>query len=291
MSRPDLILHINYYEQGQTLETACRDAVKLGFDGVEFRRQRAGTNQTTAAYLDEIEAAVSKSGLQQVVFGSPGPDLTGGDAAKRESEIEAAREFYTQVQKRFGSTICNTFCGWLSNPDSTVPQAEYSRQGSGAATEDQWHWAIEGFQSLAKTMEDIGLKLAFETHMGYIHDTPEAAKKLADGIGSSNVGVLLDSGNIALFPNAPSVDEQVEMLGERIFYLHLKNLFIFPNGGYVCTSLADGHINNRKLLKALQAINFSGPIGIEAPRAGDREWFAKEDTNYLKSLLDDLDWN
>ncbi len=291
MSRPALILHINYYEQGQTLETACLHAVKLGFDGIEFRRQRAGNSETQAQYLDEIEAAVSKSGLKQVAFGSPGPDLTGGDAAHREREIEAARDFYTQVRKRFGSTICNTFGGWLSNPDPSVSQAEYSQQGSGAATEDQWQWAIEGFKTLAKTMEEIGMQLAFETHMGYIHDTPEAVKRLVDEVGSPSIGALLDCGNISLFPNSPSVSAQVEMLGERIFYLHLKNLFVFAHGGYVCTSLADGHINNREMLKALKAINFSGPICIEAPRAGDREWFAKEDMNYLQSLLDDLDWN
>jgi hypothetical protein len=38
-------------------------------------------------------------------------------------------------------------------------------------------------------------------------------------------------------------------------------------------------------------MNFSGPICIEAPRAGDREWFAREDMNYLQSLLNDLEWN
>jgi sugar phosphate isomerase/epimerase len=291
MSRPALILHINYYEQGQSLETACRDAVKLGFDGIEFRRKRAGKDETQEQYLDEIEAAVSKSGLKQVVFGSPGPDLTGGDAAHRDSEIEAARDFYTHVQKRFGTTICNTFGGSLLNPDPQIPYNEYTKQGSGIATDEQWQWAIEGFKSLAKTMEEIGLKLAFETHMGYIHDTPEGVKKLVDEVGSSQIGALLDCGNIALFPNSPSVSSQVELLGERIFYLHLKNLFVFAHGGYVCTSLADGHINNRELLKTLKAMNFSGPICIEAPRAGDREWFAREDMNYLQSLLNDLEWN
>lgn len=291
MSRPPLILHINYYEQGQTLETACRDAVALGFDGIEFRRQRVGKDETQAEYLDEIEAAVSKSGLQQVLFGSPGPDLTGSDAARREKEVEAAREFYTHVKQRFDTTVCNTMGGPLLNSDPSVPYNEYSRQGSGIATDEQWQWAIEGFKTLGRMAEEIGLKLAFETHMGYIHDTPAAVKKLVDAIGSPNIGALLDCGNIALFPDSPAVSSQVALLGERVFYLHLKNLFVFPHGGYACTSLADGHINNREMLRALKAQNFSGPICIEAPRAGDREWFAREDMAYLQSLLDDLAWN
>lgn len=291
MSRPSLILHINYYEQGQSLETACHDAVRLGFDGIEFRRKRSGRDETTAAYLDEVEAAVSKSGLQQVLFGAPGPDLTGNDASKREAEVESACEFYTTVKKRFGTTMCNTLGGPLLNPDPSISYREYTKQGSGIATDEQWQWAIEGFKEIGKAVEEAGLKLAFETHMGYIHDSPEAVKKLVDEVGSPNIGALLDCGNISLFSDAPTVSEQVALLGNRIFYLHLKNLFLLPDGGYLMTSLADGHINNRELLKALKEIGYSGPICIEAPRPGDREWFAQEDIRYLKSLLDDLQWN
>ena len=33
-----IIMHVNYCEQGQTIEEICEKAVKWGFDGVEFRR-------------------------------------------------------------------------------------------------------------------------------------------------------------------------------------------------------------------------------------------------------------
>lgn len=36
-----VIMHVNYCEQGQTLEEICRKAVGWGFDGVEFRRKRS----------------------------------------------------------------------------------------------------------------------------------------------------------------------------------------------------------------------------------------------------------
>jgi hypothetical protein len=35
-------------------------------------------------------------------------------------------------------------------------------------------------------------------------------------------------------------------------------------------------------------IGYQGPICIEAPRGGDREWFARQDLIYLRSLLDEL---
>lgn len=291
MARPALILHINYYEQGQSLEKACLDAVKLGFDGIEFRRKRHNQDEPQEAYLDEIEAAVTKSGLKQVIFGSPGPNLMTDDAAVREAELEAALDFYATARKRFGTTISNTFSGPLLNPDPAIPYNHYDKQGSFIATPEQWEQATDGFKKLGKLGEEIGLQLAFETHMGYLHDVPEAAKKLVDAIGSPNVGVCLDSANIALTPGQPGLAEQVEILGSRIFYLHLKNVLMFPGGGFTCTSLSGGHLNNRELLSTLKASGFNGPIGIEAPRQGDRELFAREDIAYLKSVLDDLEWN
>ncbi len=291
MARPALILHINYYEQGQSLEKACLDAVKLGFDGIEFRRKRHNVEEPQEAYLDAIEAAVAKSGLKQVIFGSPGPNLMTDDAAVRETELEAALDFYAKARKRFGTTISNTFSGPLLNPDPAIPYNHYDKQGSAIATPEQWAQATEGFKKLGKLAEEIGLQLAFETHMGYLHDVPEAAKRLVDEIGSPNVGVALDSANIALIPGQPGLVEQVEILGERIFYLHLKNIVQYPGGGFSCTALGSGALNNRELLSALQARGFNGPIGIEAPRPGDREWFAREDIAYLQSVLDDLEWN
>ena len=57
----------------------------------------------------------------------------------------------------------------------------------------------------------------------------------------------------------------------------------------MATGLADGAINHREYLRLLRQHGFSGPICIEAPRAGDREWFAQQDIAYLKALLGDLD--
>jgi len=35
-------------------------------------------------------------------------------------------------------------------------------------------------------------------------------------------------------------------------------------------------------------IGHDGPICVEAPRSGDREWFAQQDPAYLGSVLRDL---
>jgi sugar phosphate isomerase/epimerase len=56
----------------------------------------------------------------------------------------------------------------------------------------------------------------------------------------------------------------------------------------VATGLGDGEINTRHLLRLLSAMGYTGPLCLEGPRAGDREWFAQQDIAYLRRLLAEL---
>lgn len=288
--RPPLIMHVNYCEQGQTLAEMCQKAVQWGFDGIEFRRKRTGVEETVEGYLDELAAAVEKSGLQYVMFGGPGPNLMASDAAVREAELKAAIEFYQEAAKRFKLTVCNAMAGSLRNPDRTVPYSDYDRHGSFAATDEHWEWGTAGFKHLGEVAQALGFQLAFETHMVYLHDTPLAAKKLVDLIDSPAVGVNLDYGNAVYFKGMSSLKETIAAMGDRLYYVHLKNSVALGDGKRLATGLGDGDINHREYLRLLKASGYSGPICIEAPRAGDREWYAKQDLAYIKSVLDDLGW-
>jgi sugar phosphate isomerase/epimerase len=287
MTQP-IIMHINYCEQGQELSSIPRKAAQWGFDGVEFRRIRNGVEESTSQYLDALEKAVDGSALKNVIFGSPGPNLMQEDAGAREKEVADYIEFLGQAKKRFDSQWFNTFSGSLLNPDKSIPYSDYDKQGSGAATEDHYQWAAEGFKTIAKFAENEGLKLGFETHMGYLHDMPVPAKRLVDAIGSPAVGLTFDYCNMFLSPSCTSIEETLKVLDDSVFYLHLKNLYKLPPGGYIMTSLAEGQINNREMISKLLAKGFDGPISVEAPRQGDREVFAKEDLAYLQSVLEDL---
>ena len=67
MNNP-IIMHVNYCEQGQTIEEMCKKAVKWGFDGIEFRAKRAGVDETREDYIDEVARAQKVSGLKYVLF-------------------------------------------------------------------------------------------------------------------------------------------------------------------------------------------------------------------------------
>lgn len=284
MSAP-LIMHVNYCEQGQTIEEMCRKAVKWGFDGIEFRRARSGVKETPEQYLDAIAAAARKSGLKHVLFGYPCPDLMTSDSAKRERDIAAAMDFYRLADKRVKLTVCNTMTGSLINKKIPYSYQNYAEHGSAMATKEQWQWAVEGFKKLGKFAEEMGFKFAFETHMGYLHDYPLVAKDLVDRIDSPAVGVNLDYGNAFEMANNPSLAETIRKISSRIFYVHLKNAVKLQGGGWLAISLAEGEINHREYLKLLKEIGYTGPICVEAPRSGDQEWFAQGDAAYIRKLM------
>jgi sugar phosphate isomerase/epimerase len=287
--RYPVIMHITYCEQGQDIPDICRKAVDWGFDGVEFRRKRIGVPETTEAYLDALEAGVRASGLKNVLFGYPGPILTKEDPAERDKEVTEAIGFYRHVAERFGVRWVNLLTGGLHNPDEKVPYFEYTRHGSFIATEKQWQWQVKGCQDLADGLKGVPIRFGFETHMVYLHDTIDAVKKLVKLIGRPSMGMNLDYGNIVDFPDPPSLDDTLKSVRDILHYVHLKNSVAVRGApGRIPTGLADGEINTRQLLRTLAAAGYEGPLCLEGPRAGDREWFAQEDIAYLKRLLADL---
>ena len=125
--------------------------------------------------------------------------------------------------------------------------------------------------------------------MCYLHDTPQATKKLVDMIQSPAVGVNLDYGNAVYFPKEHilSLADTIKLLGNSMHYLHLKNSLATPgtDNKRLPTALSEGEINHREYIELVKESGFEGPICIEAPRPGDREWFAVSDLNYIKSVI------
>ncbi len=284
-----IIMHVNYCEQGQTVGEICGKAAAWGFDGVEFRRKRSGVKESTEDYLAELEAGVKASGLKHVLFGYPGPLLIKEDAAEREQEVEEAIAFYRHVAERFGVRTVNLLTGAMHNPDKSIPYFDYTSHGSFIATEEQWEWQADGCRRMADGLTDVDISFGFETHMVYLHDTVDAARKLVERIDRPSIGVNLDYGNMVEFKERPSLEEAVKGLGERIHYVHLKNSApLRGGGGRLPTGLSEGEINNRQFVRLLMEIGYEGPICVEAPRGGDREWYAQQDLAYLRALLTEL---
>ena len=284
-----VIMHVNYGETSfnsygsNTVDDICRMAAELGFDGIEFRGNppKNLAEVSFEDYVNQIKAGKEKYGLPTMMFSIGIPGVYAEDKAERAASVQRALDKARYVQDACGTTLCNTSSATIRNPDA--PKTAVEQHGSAAATQDHWDMTVEAYQELAKGLEALGMKFAFETHMNYIHDLPEPSKKLVDLIDSPNVGINMDFGNTVYFPEYPTVEETIDIYGDKLFYTHLKNS-VAVNGTNMATALSEGRINHRIYLKKLQSVGFTGPIGIEAPRPGDRYWFAQQDMAYYKAL-------
>lgn len=289
------IMHINYGETrhncygGNTIDDICRMAAEIGFDGIEFRGEAPKDigEVSFEEYVAQVAAAQKKYGLSNIHFAISIENILSEDKELRAAGVQRALEKAQIVNDLCGTTLCNTFSATVRNTDPSVSSRDFARHGSAVATQEQWDKIVESYRQLAKGIESLGVKLAFETHMNYIHDLPEPSKKLVDLIDSPNIGINMDYGNTVYFAGCPTVEETIDIYGDKLFYTHLKNS-VPAAGDRTPTALSEGAINHRAYLKKLQSVGFAGPIGIEAPRPGDRFWFAKQDYAYYKAVVDAL---
>jgi sugar phosphate isomerase/epimerase len=282
---PQLIMHVNYFESGYDLSVLFDKACQYGYDGVELRGFKP--DLSTADYLKAVKTEWDRTGLATVIMACP-CNLNQPEASDRAAEIEKCSDLLRQAAA-IGVNLCNAMAGPMLAEG--IPYYEFHRHGSGVATWEQWAWGVEGFQQLGAVAEEVGMRLAFETHNGYIHDLARPTAEFVRRINSPAVGANLDLGNIVLNSQGEGVAEACEALAGCLYYTHLKNIFKPSQGGYVICGLADGVIDNRLFMRCLQAQGYEAPLCLEAPRQGDRDFFAKEDIAYLRSVLADLGWS
>lgn len=278
-------MHINYFERGYSLSYAFDRMAAHGFDGIELR----GYSREGAAdeeYLDLVAEEIERNDGCTVIM-SLNADFMTSDDQKREEELQR----WMKVLKRgadMGVQTFNAFTGSLTVDG--IDALKFDRHGSGCATADHWGWAVDAYQALGAVADERDVRLAFETHNNYLHDLATPARKLVDMINSPAVGVNLDMGNIVLNDNGEPLEETLDILEGKIYYLHLKNMLLPRGGGFIPVHISDGVIDNRVMFRILMEQGYDGPVGIEAPRQGDREYFAEKDLSYVRALCEDLDW-
>ena len=293
-----IIMQINYAERpggnfgGRSIDEVCAFAAGLGFNGIEFRgnvpKHLAGLS--FREYAEQIAAGKKNHGLRTVMFGMDVVGAGSADKDTRDKAVAFAAERARIAREVCETEVCNASADWISAKEAGTPWYRYDLCGSVAIDEDTYNRTVDTFSRISAELERIGLRFALETHMGYVHDLPASARKFVDDVNSPALGINLDYGNTVYFPNIPSVAEAIDICGDKLFYTHLKNSVGIPETPNLRfpTALGDGQINHREYFEKLISVGYDGLIGVEAPRQGDRLWYAKCDMAYVKDLLADL---
>ncbi len=285
-----IIMHVNYAESnygtcGRSVDDICKMAAEIGYDGIEFRGNppQGMENLSQEEYVQQIAEGKKKYGLSTVLFGVDIHGCANPDKEVREKSINKAIETAKLFNILCGSTLGNCFGTTFSCPIKSPYSGEKEFAGSYAATPEQWELTADSFRKFGEAVGALGMKFGIETHHWYLHDLPEPTMRLIKMIDCPSIGVNMDYGNTFMFPNRPTLEEAVKTYGDKIFYVHFKNLR-YVGRNWIATLLSDGEINHREYLSLLKAAGYDGPIALECINSGDREFFAKQDFEYYKAV-------
>jgi D-psicose/D-tagatose/L-ribulose 3-epimerase len=213
-----------------------------GFDGIEvpvFRpvsfAAEAIRKGTEAIGLEVTTCSVMVDGMS----------LIHAEASVRRRTAEHLRECIKATADAGGRMIA----GPLYSPVGYLPGRR--------RTEDEWRWAVEGFQSLgdALTANDVTLAIEplnrFET---FFLNTAADAAALCDEIDHPKVGILFDTFHA-------NIEEKDIAAGYRTVGRHLKHVHACENDR---GTPGTGHVEWVSVFQALRDLKYDGWITIES---------------------------
>ena len=129
------------------------------------------------------------------------------------------------------------------------------------AQDRHWRCLADAMASLVPVAREIGVKLAFETHMRQLTDTLSSAERFLDMTPSDCVGLTVDFSNLRFA--GEQMQQVVSRLGTRIYHTHVKNGWVDPQGGWHFGPLDTGLTDYAEVLALLHTAGYKGYLSIE----------------------------
>jgi sugar phosphate isomerase/epimerase len=299
------------------LETVCRKASKFGYDGLELAcwGNHMEINKADEAYCANRKKLLENYDLKlfsisthlvgqavcdniDIRHKSILPDYVWGDGDPEGVRQRAAREIIAtgQAAKRLGIKIVNGFTG------SSIWQYVYSFPPVPGELIDQGYADFaRRWKPILDEYQKIGVKYALEVHPTEIaFDIASAERALKAVDYHPAFGFNYDPSHFGY----QGVDyvEFIYRFSERIFHVHMKDVFWRENPGTVGVfgghipfgdhrrywdfrSVGRGHIQFEEIIRALNHIKYDGPLSVEwEDSAMDREVGAAESCDYVKDI-------
>ncbi|MFA6111226.1 MAG: sugar phosphate isomerase/epimerase [Candidatus Latescibacterota bacterium] len=299
------------------LEALCEKAKEFGYDGLELAcwGDHFEVAKADAAYCKAKRQLLAKHGLElfsisahlvgQAVCDRIDerhrailPDYVWGDGDPEGVRQRAAKEVIATAQaaKRLGVSIVNGFTGssiWhllYSFPPVTPAMIDKGYQDFGK----RWKPILDRFEKLE-------MRFALEAHPTEIAFDIASAERAVQAVdGHPAFGFNYDPSHFGY----QGVDyvEFIHRFGSRIFHVHMKDVGWSANateagvfGGHLnfgdrrrywdFRSLGRGNIDFEEIVRALNRINYQGPLSVEWEDSGmDREHGAAEACDFVKQM-------
>lgn len=163
--------------------------------------------------------------------------------------------------------------------------------GSANATAEHWHCLEMACARLTPLAEEIGVRLAFETHMRQLTDTLAGSKRLLDIAASDVIGLTVDFSNLAFA--GEKMPDVFATCADRIYNTHIKNGTVGEDGSWHFHALDTGLTNYVEVLSLLRDTQYTGYLTIEClgPPAKEKPFeTAQRDLHLLMDFLEKVEY-
>ena len=153
----------------------------------------------------------------------------------------------------------------------------------GVSYRDAWNWMVESISACADAASEAGLRFAFEykpkeTRNFSLIANADGVLRLIDQVGSSNLGVLLDTGH-ALYAKE-DLPTTVEKLDRRLFHVHVCDSY-----GDWDDDLAPGAVHDfTEFFRALKRVDYQGYVGLDIYPMQDPFGEVKKSKEYIDEM-------
>ena len=301
-----------------TFDTVAQKARSFGYDGLELACWGDHFDVTKAQekkYCDDRHAILAKHGLKTWAISnhlvgqavcdniderhkSIIPAHVWGDGKPEEVRKRAAEEMMktAHAAKNLGVSIVNGFTGskiW-SVLYSFPPVSDAQIEDGYADFARRWHPILDEFKK-------CGVKFALEVHPTEIAFDTASAERTVEAIGGRpEFGFNFDPSHFGY----QGVDYAgfIRKFAHRIFHVHMKDVYwsdkpteagVFgghtkfgdPRRFWEFRSLGRGSVDFEKIIRALNDINYHGPLSVEWEDIGmNREHGAREAAEFVRRL-------
>jgi len=300
------------------IEELCKKAADFGFDGLElacwgdhFEVEKALSDDSYCAkkrdllerhdlqlfsisnhlvgqaVCDNIDAR-HKAILPEYVWGDGDP------AGVNQRAIEEMKNTARAAQ-RLGVDVVNGFTGssiWhLVYDFPPTPQEMY---------DEGYKQFAERWNSILDVFQECGIKFALEVHPGEIAFDIYSAEKALEALDNrEEFGFNFDPSHL-IWQGVDPV-EFIRYFPDRIYHAHMKDASVTLNGrtgilashlrfgdprrGWDFRSVGRGGVRFEEIIRALNAVNYQGPLSIEWEDSGmDRDHGAREACQFVKNV-------
>ena len=209
MTWPLLNADWSYWPEGISRAEIWDRCAELDFEGIELGVYSAD-EQLAPERIREYRWLQERSSIdvRAVLFSLPPGRWPQGAFASREHAPQAVREAI-EIGGR-AAELGLRFLGIWPGADVLERSVRY---------QEAWPRLVESFAEIDEALGPIGVRTAIEYKPGELVSGPDAALRLCESVASDSVGVVLDTGH-SLWA-ADDLPVVVDMLGERLFHVHL----------------------------------------------------------------------